>query len=122
MERVKELIRFCQINQDCKSFDNNYGPDFNKFDEFCEMVENDWIKMNLSPKQRHYLKYRNQEKSRKRYEKICDIVKRELSEIDFLEFFDHEKEWMERYLSPEEKLEINGFLFLNILEQLRELK
>ena len=122
MERVKELIRFCQTNQDCKSFDNNYGPDFNKFDEFCEMGENDWIKMNLSPKQRHYLKYRNQEKSRKRYEKICDIVKRELSEIDFLEFFDHEKEWMERYLSPEEKLEINGFLFLNILEQLRELK
>ena len=118
MKRVKELIRFCQINQDCKRYFDNRSTELDKFEDFCEMGENEWIKMNLTPKERYYLKYHDQERARKRYDTICHIVRRELSETDFLEFFDHEKEWIERYLFPEETLEIKNFLFRNLLEQI----
>ena len=123
MERVKELIRFRQINQDCKEYDNMSPTNLNKFKEFCEMGENDWIKMNLylSQQQRYYLQYHNQEKSRKRYQRICNYFDQEFVETDFLEYFDHEKEWMDKYLSPEEERIANSIIFSDLLQQLREI-
>ena len=122
MERVKELIRFCQINQGCKEYDNMISTRLDKFEEFCEMGENEWIKNNLSPRQQYYLQYHNQEKSRTRYHRICNEFHRECHETDFLEYFDNEKEWIDKYLSPEEERIANSIIYIDLLQQLRELK
>ena len=97
MEKVKELIRFCQIHKDL-DFHLPHEPFewLKRFDEFCEKGEKVWIEQNLFPNNKRRFLLLEEERSHARFERINSIHLRFREESDFQEFFQDEKAWVEK--------------------------
>ena len=124
MERVKKLIRFCQIYKDLDFYMPRDDEEWLKrFDEFCEKGEKVWIEENLSQNERRRLALQKEEKSRARFERIQSIRFKLFEENDFSEFFQDEKVWLERQEMDERKRnKIRFFEIVSLIADMQKIK